>query len=51
MAEEKRAVKVKAKINLKYDRDIIKIGEEFAVRKSDVTGMSEKGYIETVSEK
>lgn len=48
MAEEKRTVKVKAKINLKYDIDIIKIGQEFLVRKSDLMVMAENGYIEMV---
>lgn len=33
---EERIVKVKAKVNLKYDKDVIKAGEEFSIRLSDV---------------
>lgn len=48
MAKEKRTIKVKAKINLKYDKDVIKIGQEFLVRKSDIEAI--KDYIEVLEE-
>lgn len=43
---EERIVKVKAKINLKYDKDVIKIKQEFLIRESDVEPM--KDYIEVI---
>jgi hypothetical protein len=48
MAKEKRNIKVKAMVNLKYDKDVIKIGQEFLVRKSDVEDI--KSYIEVLGE-
>jgi hypothetical protein len=36
VAKEKRDFKVKAKVNLKYDKDVVKVGQEFLVRKSDL---------------
>jgi hypothetical protein len=48
MAKEKRTIKVKAKVNLKYDKDVIKIGQEFLVRKSDVEDI--ETYIEVLGE-
>lgn len=47
MAKEKRNIKVKAKVNLKYDKDVIKIGEEFLIRESDVKDI--KDYIEILT--
>lgn len=44
MAKEKRIIKVKAKINLKYDKEVVKIGQEFLVRKSDIKEIKE--YVE-----
>lgn len=44
MAKEKRSIKVKAIVNLKYDKDIVKIGQEFLVRKSDIKEIKE--YVE-----
>jgi hypothetical protein len=41
MAKEKRNIKVKAKINLKYDKDVVKIGQEFLVRKSDIESIKD----------
>ena len=46
MAKEKRAVKVRAMINLKYDKDVIRIGQEFLVRKSDIEEI--KDYVEVL---
>ena len=46
MAKEKRIVKVKARVNLKYDKDVIKIGQEFLVRKSDIEEI--KDYVEVL---
>lgn len=46
MAKEKRVIKVKAKINLKYDKDVVKIGQEFLVRKSDFEEI--KDYVEVL---
>jgi hypothetical protein len=44
-AEEDRNVKVKVKINLKYDSDIVKAGEELEIRQSDLKELKDKGYI------
>ncbi|WP_238884517.1 hypothetical protein [Clostridium sp. YIM B02551] len=38
---EERNVKVKAKKNLKYDKDVIKKGQEFLMRESDVENDSD----------
>lgn len=46
MAKEKRSIKVKAIVNLKYDNDVVKIGQEFAVRKSDIKEIKE--YVEVL---
>lgn len=46
MAKEKRSVKVRAIVNLKYDKDVIKIDQEFLVRKSDVEEIKE--YVEVL---
>jgi len=43
---EERSVKVKAKVNLKYDKDVIKTGKEFLVRDSDVKAI--KDYVEVL---
>jgi len=48
MAKEKRTIKVRAKINLKYDKDVIKIGKEFLVRKADLETIKE--YVEIQEE-
>lgn len=46
MAKEKRSIKVRAIVNLKYDKDVIKIDQEFLVRKSDVEEIKE--YVEVL---
>jgi len=43
--EEERNVKVKAKVNLKYDSDVVKIGQELNIRQSDLEELQNKGYI------
>lgn len=48
MAKEKRSIKVKAIVNLKYDKDVVKIGQEFSVRKSDIKEIKE--YVEVLDE-
>ncbi|OAA91254.1 hypothetical protein [Clostridium ljungdahlii] len=45
VAEEERNVKVKAKVNLKYDSDVVKMGSELEIRDSDLKEMKDKGYI------
>lgn len=45
VAEEERNVKVKAKVNLKYDSDVVKIGKELDIRQSDLKELQDKGYI------
>lgn len=42
--------KVKALVNIKYDEECFKIGDEFEVRKEDSKEMSQKGYIELLEE-
>lgn len=43
---EKRNIKVKAKVNLKYDKDIVKAGVEFLIRESDVKAIEQ--YVEVI---
>jgi hypothetical protein len=38
---EQRNVKVKAMVNLKYDKDVIKIKQEFFIRESDIEAMKD----------
>lgn len=47
MVKEKRTIKAKAKVNLKYDKDIVKNGGEFLIRKSDVDAV--KDYAEILT--
>lgn len=44
-AAEERNVKVKAKVNLKYDSDVVKIGGEFDIRQSDLEELQNKEYV------
>lgn len=44
--EEERNVKVQAKVNLKYDSDVVKTGEELLIRQSDIESM--KLYIDVI---
>lgn len=46
----KKKVKVKALVNLKYDKDAIKIGQEFKIRAEDAVIMFANGYIELLDE-
>ena len=43
--EEERNIKVKAKVNLKYDSDVVKIGEELEIRESDLKELQDKEYV------
>lgn len=45
-----KMVNAKALVNLKYDKDCFKIGEELKVRASEVEAMEGKGYIEVLGE-
>lgn len=47
---EEELKKVKALVNIKYDEECFKIGDEFEVRKEDSIGMCQKGYIELLEE-
>lgn len=47
---EEELKKVKALVNIKYDEECFKIGDEFEVRKEDSKEMSQKGYIELLEE-
>lgn len=37
--KNERNIKVKALVNLKYDKDVVKIGGEFLVRENDLKSM------------
>lgn len=43
-------INVRALVNLKYDKEIYKIDDEFKVRKADSKNMLEKEYIELAGE-
>lgn len=43
---EERTAKVKAKVNLKYDSDVLKTGKEFLIRQSDAESM--KPYVDVI---
>lgn len=45
MASKKKVYKAKANVRLKYDDDILKIGQEFEVREEEHKNMVEQGYI------
>lgn len=46
----KKTVKAKALVNLKYDKDCFKIGNELKVRIEDALDMVQKGQIELLEE-
>lgn len=46
----KKKVKVKALVNLKYDKEVKKIGEELKVRAEDAVMMIANGYIDLLDE-
>ena len=50
MADKKKTLKAKANINLKYDDEVTKIGEEISVREDDAKFMVEQGYITLLEE-
>jgi len=41
-----KMIEVTAKVNLKYDNEIKKIGDKLNIRESDLKNMQEKGYID-----
>lgn len=43
---EERTVKVKAKVNLKYDSDVVKTGEDILIKQSDMDSM--KPYVDVI---
>ena len=43
---DEKLKKVKALVNIKYDEDCFKIGDEFEIREDDVEKMTNKGYVE-----
>lgn len=45
-SEEERTIKVKAKVNLKYDEDVIEIGKDFNIRESDLEEMRKNNYVD-----
>lgn len=40
--------KVKSLVNIKYDENCFKIGDEFEIREDDVEKMTKKGYVESL---
>ena len=48
--QEKTTVSVKARVNLKYNADVVKAGKEFEVDIKDAERMAAKGYIELLEE-
>ncbi|CAM3001968.1 hypothetical protein HAHI6034_10900 [Hathewaya histolytica] len=46
----KKSIKVKALVNLKYDKECFTVGDELKVRVEDVKEMHEKGYAELLEE-
>lgn len=46
----KKTIKAKALVNLKYDKDCFKIGNELKVRIEDALDMVQKGQIELLEE-
>ncbi|PRR77688.1 hypothetical protein CLLI_22520 [Clostridium liquoris] len=46
----KKTIKAKALVNLKYDKDCFKIGNELKVRIEDALDMVEKDHIELLEE-
>lgn len=43
-------INVRALVNLKYDKEVYKIGDEFTVRKENSQDMLEKEYVELAGE-
>ena len=49
MAKSKM-IKVKALVNLKYDKECVTVNGEFAVRAEDLKEMKERGFVEALEE-
>ncbi len=47
---EKRTIIVTALVNLLYDIDKVRIGEKFKIRKSDLKELTERGFVEEISQ-
>ncbi|SCJ52183.1 Uncharacterised protein [uncultured Clostridium sp.] len=45
-----KTYKVKALINIKYDKTVAKIGEELKVKKNDLEELIKNGYVEALEE-
>jgi hypothetical protein len=45
MAGKKRIVEVEALVNLKYDKEVKKIGEKFKVKTKDIKELTERGIV------
>ncbi|KEH84592.1 DUF7210 family protein [Clostridium novyi] len=45
-----KIIKVKALVNLKYDKKCVSIGDEFGVRAEDAKEMKAQGYVEILGE-
>jgi len=43
---DEKLKKVKALVNIKYDENCFKIGDEFEIREDDAEKMTKKGYVE-----
>ncbi|OAA93010.1 hypothetical protein [Clostridium coskatii] len=43
--EKENMIEVTAKVNMKYDTDIKKVGEKLKIRESDLKELQDKGYI------
>jgi predicted fused transcriptional regulator/phosphomethylpyrimidine kinase len=49
MAKQK-LYKVKALVNIKYDKTVINAGDEFKVKKNDIDELLSKEYVEVLDE-
>lgn len=45
-----KTYKVKALVNIKYDKTVIAVGKDFKIKKDDVKELIEKGYVELLEE-
>ncbi|WP_040328439.1 hypothetical protein [Clostridium ihumii] len=43
-------INVRALVNIKYDKEVYKIGDEFTIRKENSQDMLEKEYVELAGE-
>ncbi|MDB1923390.1 hypothetical protein ABHA37_08180 [Clostridium tertium] len=45
-----KTYKVRALVNIKYDKTVVNTGKEFKVRKSDIDELVSNGYVEVLDE-